>query len=145
MNIPMHRFKYTQLTKGQIGQKLEAADAGGRNARAIERRIHAPRQRSFASAGRASSTNTSLPAPVITATTASTSRRARRREWDAALAAQVLAGNRGRVRDDGLGRALRDYLAAVHTRSRADIDDVIGRQHRILVVLDHDDGVTEIP
>ncbi len=28
MNIPMHRFKYTQLTKSQIGQKLKAADAG---------------------------------------------------------------------------------------------------------------------
>jgi hypothetical protein len=28
MNIPMHRFKYTRLTKGQIGRLLEAADAG---------------------------------------------------------------------------------------------------------------------
>ena len=28
MNIPMHRFKYTNLTKDQIGQKLKTADAG---------------------------------------------------------------------------------------------------------------------
>jgi len=27
-NIPMHRFKYTNLTKDQIAQKLKAADAG---------------------------------------------------------------------------------------------------------------------
>jgi hypothetical protein len=28
INIPMHRFKYTELTKEQVGQKLAAADAG---------------------------------------------------------------------------------------------------------------------
>lgn len=28
MNIPMHRFKYTKLTKDQVGRKLEAADSG---------------------------------------------------------------------------------------------------------------------
>ena len=28
MNVPMHRFKYTDLTKDQVGQKLKAADAG---------------------------------------------------------------------------------------------------------------------
>ena len=28
MNIPMHRFKYTKLTKEQIGQKLKATEAG---------------------------------------------------------------------------------------------------------------------
>ena len=28
MNEPMHRFKYTKLTKEQIGQKLQSAAAG---------------------------------------------------------------------------------------------------------------------
>ena len=28
MNIPMHRFKYTKLTKEQIEQKLKATEAG---------------------------------------------------------------------------------------------------------------------
>ncbi|MBN2774128.1 MAG: MoaF N-terminal domain-containing protein [Prolixibacteraceae bacterium] len=28
MNIPMHRFKYTKLTKSQIGEKLRAAESG---------------------------------------------------------------------------------------------------------------------
>jgi hypothetical protein len=28
MNVPMHRFKYTQLTKKQIGQKLEVTESG---------------------------------------------------------------------------------------------------------------------
>jgi hypothetical protein len=30
MNIPMHRFEYTKLTKEQIGQRLTAADSGPR-------------------------------------------------------------------------------------------------------------------
>jgi hypothetical protein len=29
MNIPMHRVKYTNLTKNQIGQKLKAVEASG--------------------------------------------------------------------------------------------------------------------
>ena len=28
MDTPMHRFKYTKLTKKQIGQKLKATEAG---------------------------------------------------------------------------------------------------------------------
>ena len=28
MNIPMHRFKYTKLTKDQIGKALKATEAG---------------------------------------------------------------------------------------------------------------------
>ena len=28
LNIPMHRFKYTKLTKAQIGKKLKATDSG---------------------------------------------------------------------------------------------------------------------
>jgi hypothetical protein len=28
MNIPMHRFKYTKLTKDEIGKKLKAAETG---------------------------------------------------------------------------------------------------------------------
>ena len=36
-----------------------------------------------------------------------------------------------------------DDLAAVDAGARADVDHVIGRQDRILVVLDHDDAVAE--
>jgi len=35
MNIPMHRFKYTKLTKEQIGQKLSATGAGPKCASAL--------------------------------------------------------------------------------------------------------------
>jgi len=33
----------------------------------------------------------------------------------------------------------------VLTRARAEVDDVVGGPHRALVVLDHDDGVAEVP
>ena len=50
-----------------------------------------------------------------------------------------------RVRlEDVLERALRDDLAAVHAGAGADVDDVVGRADRVLVVLDHDHRVAEI-
>jgi hypothetical protein len=39
---------------------------------------------------------------------------------------------------------LGDDLAAVDAGAGADIDHVIGLQNRVLVVLDHDDGVAEV-
>ncbi len=35
MRIPMHRFKYTRLTKEQIGAKLKPAEAGPKSASAF--------------------------------------------------------------------------------------------------------------
>src|SRR5262250_715422 len=35
MRIPMHRFKYTKLTKEQIGTKLKAVEGGPRSASAF--------------------------------------------------------------------------------------------------------------
>ena len=49
-----------------------------------------------------------------------------------------------RVGHDLLRRALGDHLAAVLAGARADVDDVVGRAHRLLVVLDHDHGVAEV-
>ena len=41
-------------------------------------------------------------------------------------------------------RALGDDLAAVDAGAGADVDDVIGGQDRVLVVLDDDDGVADV-
>ena len=41
-------------------------------------------------------------------------------------------------------RALGDHAAAVLARAGPEVDDVVGRAHRALVVLDHDHGVAEV-
>ena len=51
---------------------------------------------------------------------------------------------RARVRGDLRGRALRDDLAAQLPGPGPEVDDVVGREDRLLVVLDDDDGVPEI-
>ena len=66
------------------------------------------------------------------------------RDLDLALAGQVLAGERGGVGLDLLRRALGDHVAAVLARARAEVDEVVGRAHRPLVVLDHDHRVAEV-
>ena len=43
-----------------------------------------------------------------------------------------------------LRRALEDHVAAVLAGARPEIDHVVGRPNRLLVVLDDDDGVAEI-
>ena len=48
------------------------------------------------------------------------------------------------MRRDFRSRALRDDRAAVHSRARSQVDDVIGLADRILVVLDHDHRIAEI-
>ena len=71
-------------------------------------------------------------------------RPALRRHRDLHLAAQILARDRRGIAHDLVDRAVGDHLAAVLAGARAEIDDVIGRAHRLLVVLDDDDGVAEI-
>jgi hypothetical protein len=51
-------------------------------------------------------------------------------------AGEVLSGQRSGVRDDLGRRALRDDPAAVHAGARPEIDDVIGRENRVAIVLD---------
>ena len=60
------------------------------------------------------------------------------------LAAQVLAGDRGGAGLDFRRRALRDQMSAVHAGAGTQVDDVIGREDGLLVVLDDDDGVAEV-
>ena len=60
------------------------------------------------------------------------------------LARQISAGERVRLRHDLGRRALRDDLAAMDAGARADVDDVVGLQDRVLVMLDHDHRVAEI-
>ena len=45
---------------------------------------------------------------------------------------------------DVLGRALGDDVAAVDASARTDVDDVVGGEDRVFVVLDDDDGVAEV-
>ena len=63
---------------------------------------------------------------------------------DLALAREELARDRPRVPLHGLRRALRDDVPAVLARARAHVDQVVGRAHHLLVVLDHEHGVAEV-
>ena len=49
-----------------------------------------------------------------------------------------------RIRHDVGGGAFRDDLTAMNAGARPDIDDVIGGEDRVLVMLDHNDGIAEI-
>src|SRR5205823_1056176 len=64
---------------------------------------------------------------------------------DLALARQVLPGDRRLRLEQILDRAGHDDLAAVLARAGADVDDVIGDANRLLVVLDDDHGIAEVP
>ena len=69
----------------------------------------------------------------------------RRRRRNRALAAQIRAGQRAMAVLQQLGGlTLENHVAAVLAGARTEIDHVVGRADRLLVVLDHDDGVTEI-
>ena len=63
---------------------------------------------------------------------------------DRPLAREVLAGDRPLLGEQLLQRARDDDLAAVLTRARADVDDVVGDADGLLVVLDDDHGVAEV-
>ncbi len=43
-----------------------------------------------------------------------------------------------------LGRTLEYHLTTFASGLRTDIDDIVGRQHHILVVLHHDDRITQV-
>src|SRR5690606_36277564 len=68
----------------------------------------------------------------------------RRGQRNPPAARQVLARQRRRIRTDLVRRALRDDLAAVRARARAEIDYVIGREDRLAVVLDDHHRVAEV-
>ena len=60
------------------------------------------------------------------------------------LAAQERAGDRPRLGEDGLERAVGDDLAAVLAGPGTDVDDPVGGPDRLLVVLDDEDRVAEV-
>ena len=66
------------------------------------------------------------------------------RHLDLKRAGQVLSGERGGVRHDVPRRAFGDDVAAVDAGGRADVDHMVGRKDRLLVVLDDDHGVAEV-
>ncbi len=43
-----------------------------------------------------------------------------------------------------LGRAFGDDVAAMHAGAGADIDDIVGGEDGVLVMLDDDDGIAEV-
>ena len=57
---------------------------------------------------------------------------------------QVVAGQRLRGGEDGGWRPLGDDPPAVHAGPRTHVDDMVGLEDRLLVVLDHQHGVTEV-
>ena len=65
-------------------------------------------------------------------------------DQDALLAAEVLAGERLLALDDLVEGALGNEFAAVRAGRRADVDDVVGGAHDVLVVLDDDHGVADL-
>src|SRR5690606_2706721 len=64
---------------------------------------------------------------------------------DLLVTPEVGGGEGAVVAHELLGRALRHDLAAVHAGARAEVDDVVGRAHGLLVVLDDDERVAEVP
>ena len=65
-------------------------------------------------------------------------------QGDAAAPGEVVAGERAGSAMICVRRALGDHAAAVLAGAGAHVDDVVGRAHRLLVVLDDDDGVAEV-
>ena len=63
---------------------------------------------------------------------------------DLAPAGQVIAGDGMRAVHDVLHAAAGDHLAAVHARTGADVDDVVGGAHGVFVVFDNDEGIAEV-
>ena len=68
-----------------------------------------------------------------------------RRHRDLPLAGQVLAGERRLGLEQGRDRSGHHDVAAVLARAGADVDDVVGDPDGVLVVLDHDHGVAQVP
>ena len=66
------------------------------------------------------------------------------RHFDARAAGKIIRRRRILRAQDFLERALRDDLAAARAGAGTEIENVVGRANRFLVVLDHDDGIAEI-
>ena len=66
------------------------------------------------------------------------------RDRHRALAAQERAGDRARLGEHGLERAVGDDLAAVLAGPGPDVDDPVGGPDRLLVVLDDEHRVAEV-
>ena len=66
------------------------------------------------------------------------------RRRDLHAAGEIGAGERVRVGQDVGRGSLRDDLAAVDAGAGADIDDIIGGEDGVFVVLDHDDRIAEV-
>ena len=64
---------------------------------------------------------------------------------NALAAGKVIAGDAPLGLTDILHGTRRHDLAAVNARAGAHIHDIVRAAHGILVVLDHDDGITEVP
>src|SRR5699024_7184848 len=58
---------------------------------------------------------------------------------------QVVAGDGAGGVHHLLGGARRHDLAPVDARTRAHVDDIVGRPHGVLVVLHHQQGVAQVP
>ena len=71
-------------------------------------------------------------------------RAARRRHLDARAAGEVRARERLAVLLDRVGRALGDDASAELAGAGTEVDDPVGRAHRLFVVLDDEHGVAEI-
>ncbi len=83
-------------------------------------------------------------APTISSLRAGSGLRRGRGTDDLARAGEILPGQRMRIGHDLGRRSLRDDLAAVDAGAGADVDDIIGGEDRVLVMLDDDDAVAEI-
>src|SRR5690606_21482091 len=68
-----------------------------------------------------------------------------RRDRDDTLATEIGSGERGGRGLDRGDVARRDDLTTMPAGARPEIDEVIGRADRLLVVLDDDYGVAEVP
>src|SRR5450759_2908577 len=65
-------------------------------------------------------------------------------QGDASAPGQNVPGERRRVVHDLARRAFGDHAAAVLAGPRPHVDDVVGRAHRLLVMLDDDDGIAQV-
>ena len=66
--------------------------------------------------------------------------------WDLDLffAAQIHAGERGRIGLDLFGCALCHDLSAMHTGAGTDIDYMIGHHDRLFIVFHHDNSIAQV-
>src|SRR3954466_15328118 len=85
-----------------------------------------------------------LARPFDANDTTSVDRATRPRSRDLHLSTEILSGDRPRRANDLVHRTGGDHVSTVFARTRPEGDDVIRGPHRLLVVLDHDDGVAEV-